>query len=164
MIIMNNKLVVGLNFYTKDTNLIDLRDVRKKIENLGKWHIEYLFKNIVIKISARNDKVIIEDQGNIFYYRPFKKGHISAEDMRLMWEEASKLINELNLDVKYENEVNISFHAENIAEVYEENKQSIRSFSQNLLQNFSLREISDIKSALTTITPVPETIPFKVLG
>ena len=161
---MNNNLVVGLNFYSKDSNLIDLRDVCKKNENLGKWNIEYLFENIVIKISACNDKVIIEDQGNIFYYRPFKKGHISAEDIRLMWEEASKLINELNLNVKYENTVNISFHAENIAEVYEENKRSLEDFGLMILQNFSLREISDKKSTLATITPVPETIPFKVLG
>ncbi|RCV65912.1 hypothetical protein C5S53_01370 [Methanophagales archaeon] len=161
---MNNNLVVGLNFYSKDSNLIDLRDVCKKNENLGKWNIEYLFENIVIKISACNDKVIIEDQGNIFYYRPFKKGHISAEDIRLMWEEASKLINELNLNVKYENTVNISFHAENIAEVYEENKRSLEDFGLMILQNFSLREISDKKSMLATITPIPETIPFKVLG
>jgi hypothetical protein len=81
-----------------------------------------------------------------------------------MWVEALVLINELNLDVKYENEIDISIHAENPDKAYRENKRSLEDFGQNLLRNFSLSTISDKESALATITPVPETIPFKVLG
>ena len=81
-----------------------------------------------------------------------------------MWEEALELINELNLDVKYGNEIDISIHAENPDKVYEENKRSLEDFGQNLLCNFSLSVITDKESALATITPVPEAIPFKVLG
>ena len=161
---MSDKLRVGLNFYPKDGKVIDLREVCRKIKKLEKWNIEYLFENIVIKLSSHNNRVLIEDQGNIFYYRIFEKGYLSADDLKSMWEEALELITELNLNVRYENEIDISIHAKNPQEVYERNKQSVEEFGQNLLHNFSLSVISDKASALATITPVPETIPFKVLG
>lgn len=161
---MSDKLMVGLNFYPKDGKLIDLREAYRKIKKLEEWNIEYLFENIVIKLSSHNDRVIIEDQGNIFYYRTFEKEYMSAEDLKSMWNEVLELVTELNLDVRYENEIDISIHAKNPQEIYERNKQSIEEFGQNLLHSFSLSVISDKASALATITPVPETVPFKVLG
>ena len=161
---MSDKLMVGLNLYPKDGKLIDLREAYRKIKKLEEWNIEYLFENIVIKLSSHNDRVIIEDQGNIFYYRTFEKEYMSAEDLKSMWNEVLELVTELNLDVRYENEIDISIHAKNPQEIYERNKQSIEEFGQNLLHSFSLSVISDKASALATITPVPETVPFKVLG
>jgi hypothetical protein len=62
---MSNKLMVGLNFYPKDSKLIDLREICRKIKELEKWNIEYLFENIVIKISSHNDRVIIPPFGEV---------------------------------------------------------------------------------------------------
>ena len=160
----NNKLTLGLNFYSKDEKRIDLGKICKEIEKVEKWKIQHIFGNLDIHVSSQVDEVIIENQGSVFFYRAFEKEHISSEELKSMWSDALKLINELNLDVRYENEIDISIHAKNPQESYERNKQSIEEFCQNLLRNFSLRVISDKASALATITPVPEAVPFKVLG
>ena len=160
----NNKLTVGFVFYPEEESRIDLKRIYRKIEKLEKWKIDHLFENLEIQLSFHNDNVIIEDCGGIFYHRKFETHYVSSQELKSMWEEALKLINELNLDVRYENEIDLSIHAKNPQEIYERNKQSIEEFCQNLLRNFSLSVISDKASAFATITPVPETIPFKVLG
>jgi hypothetical protein len=160
----NNKLTLGLNFYSKDEKRIDLGRICKEIEKAEKWKIQHIFGNLEIQVSSQVDEVIIENQGSVFFYRAFEKEHISSEELKSMWDELKKIIKELKLDVVYENEIDISIHAENPRWIYKINKQSIEDFGLMILQNFSLREISDKKSTLATITPVPETIPFKVLG
>jgi len=154
----NSKLTVGLNFYSKNEKQIDLARICKEIEGIEKWKIKRIFGNIEVHASSRTDEVIIESQGSIFFYRAFKKECISPEELKSMWNEASKLINALNLETKYKNEVDISIHAKTPQEIYEKNKQSIEEFGQNLLLNFSLSVISDKESALATIIPVPETL------
>ena len=161
---MSDKLTIGLNFYSKNGKQIDLRRIRKGVEKFEKWKIKHIFGNLEIQVSSHTDEAIIEDLGGVFFYRTFEKEYMSTEDLRSMWKEALKLINELNLDVRYENEIDISIHAKNPQEIYERNKTSIEEFGQNLLRNFSLSVISDRESALATITPVPEAIPFKVFG
>ncbi len=160
----NNKLTLGLNFYSKDEKRLDLGRICKEIEKVEKWKIQHIFGNLEIQVSSQVDEVIIENKGSVFFYRVFEKEHISSEELESMWSEALKLINELKLDVRYENEIDISIHAENPKETYERNKRPIEEFSQNLLRNFSLSVRSDNASALATITPVPEAVPFKVLG
>jgi len=160
----NNKLTLGLNFYSKDEKRIDLGRICKEFEKAEKWKIKHIFGNLEIQVSSQVDEVIIENQGSVFFYRAFEKEHISSEELKSMWDELKKIIKELKLDVVYENEIDISIHAENPRRIYKINKQSIVDFCLMILHNFSLREISDKKSTLTTITPVPETIPFKVLG
>ncbi|NQE44718.1 hypothetical protein C5S31_01680 [ANME-1 cluster archaeon GoMg2] len=160
----NNKLILGLIFHSKDEKRIDLGRICKGIEKVEEWKIKHIFGNIEIQFSSQVDEVIIENQGSVFFYRAFEKEHISSEELKSMWNDALKLINELNLNVIYENEIDISIHAENPKETYERNKRPIEEFSQNILRNFSLSVRSDKASALATITPVPEAIPFKVLG
>jgi hypothetical protein len=160
----NNKLTVGFVFYPEKEARLDLERIYRKIEKLEKWKIDHLFENLEIQLSFHNDNVIIEDYGGVFYHRKFDEQIVSSKELKSMWDEVIKLINELNLDVKYENEIDISIHAKNPQEVYERNKQSIEEFGQNLLRNFSLSVISGKASAFATVTPVPETIPFKVLG
>ncbi len=160
----NNKLTMGLNFYSKDEKRIDLGRICEEIEKVEKWKIQHIFGNLEIQVSSQVDEVIIENQGSVFFYRAFEKEHISPEELKSMWNDALKLINELKLDVIYENEIGISIHAENPKETYERNKRPIEEFSQNLLRNFSLSVRSDKASALATIIPVPEAVPFKVLG
>jgi len=160
----NNKLTLGLNFYSKDEKRIDLGRIRKEIEKVEKWEIQHIFGNLEIQVSSQVDEVIIENQGSVFFYRAFEKEHISLGELKSMWSDALELINELKLDVRYENEIDISIHAKNPQEIYERNKSSIEKFCQKMLRNFSLRVISDKASALATIAPALETIPFKVLG
>jgi len=164
---MSEKIVVGLLRFTdyaknKDLNLTKIYD---EIVKKGKWKPIRPIENLDILFSIKDDKTIrIRRDGSLFYYKKFLGQYFSPEDLKSMWEEALKLINELNLDVRYENEIDLSIHAKNPQEIYERNKQSIEEFCQNLLRNFSLSVISDKASAFATITPVPETIPFKVLG
>lgn len=161
---MSDKLTIGLNFYSKDGKQIDLRRIRKELEKFEKWKIKHIFGKIEIQLSSHTDEAIIEDQGGVFFYRTFEKEYMSAEDLKSMWDEALELITELKLRVMYKNEIDISIHAKNPQESYERNKQSIEKFCQKMLRNFSLRVRSDKASVLTTITPVPEAISFKVLG
>ncbi|MGB3458936.1 MAG: hypothetical protein WBB08_06510 [Halobacteriota archaeon] len=161
---MSDKLTIGLNFYSKNGKQIDLRRIRKGVEKFEKWKPDYIFDDLEIQVSSHTDEAIIEDLGDVFFYRTFEKEYMSAEDLRSMWNEVLKLINELNLEVRYENEIDISIHAKNPQEVYERNKRSIADFGREILRNFSLRVRSDKASALATITPISETIPFKVLG
>ena len=164
---MSEKIVVGLLLfadYSKKEDL-NLREIYDETMKKGKWKPVRLIENLDILFSIEEDKMIrIRRDGSLFYYKKFKSQYLSRKELKSMWEEALELINELNLDVKYENEIDISIHAENPDKAYEETKQSIEKFCQNLLRNFSLSVISDKASALATITPVPETIPFKVLG
>ena len=160
----NNKLTVGFIFYPLDDCLIDLKMVYRKVEKLENWKIDHLVENLEIQLSFHNDNVIIEDYGGFFYHRKFEGQYVSSRELKSMWNDALELINELNLNVRYENEIDISIHAENPKETYERNKRPIEEFSQNLLRNFSLSVRSDKASALATIIPVPEAIPFKVLG
>ena len=160
----NNKLTLGLNFYSKDEKRIDLERICEEIEKVEKWKIQHIFGNLEIQVSSQVDEVIIENQGSVFFYRAFEKEYISSEELKSMWSDALKLINELKLDVRYENEIDISIHAKNPQEIYERNKSSIEEFCQKMLRNFSLRVRSDKASALATITPVPEVVPFNVLG
>jgi hypothetical protein len=159
---MSEKTVVGLLLfadYSKKKNL-NLREIYGETVKKEKWKPIRLIENLDILFSIEEDKMIrIRRDGSLFYYKKFKSQHLSRKELKSMWEEALELIN-----VKYENEIDISIHAENPAKAYEENKQSIEEFGQNLMHNFSLSAISDKESALATITPVPETIPFKVLG
>lgn len=160
----NNKLILGFNFHSKDEKRIYLGRICKEIEKAERWKIRHIFRNLEVHVSFQGDEVIIENQGSVFFYRAFEKEHISAEELKSMWNDALKLINELNLDINYENEIDISIHAKNPQEIYERNKGQIEEFCQNLLRNFSLHVISDEVSALATITPVPEAVPFNVLG
>jgi hypothetical protein len=159
----NNKLTVGFVFYPEKETRLDLERMYRKIKELEKWKIDHLFENLEIQLSFHNDNVIIEDYGGVFYHRKFEEQIVSSKDLKSMWDEVIKLINELNLGVRYENEIDISIHAKNADKVFEKNKQSIEEFGQKILRNFSLSVINDKASALATITPVPEAIPFKVL-
>lgn len=164
---MSEKIVVGLLLFAdyskkKDLNLKEIYDETVK---KGKWKPIRLIENLDILFSIEEDKMIrIRRDGSLFYYKKFKSQYLSLPELKAMREEALELINELNLNVIYENEIDISIHAKNPQEVYERNKRPIEDFGQNLLHNFSLSVISDKESALATITPVPEAIPFKVLG
>ena len=164
---MSEKIVVGLLLFAdySKKNDINLREIYDETMKKGKWKPIRPIENLDILFSIEEDKMIrIRRDGSLFYYKKFKSQYLSLKELKSMWEEALKLINELNLDVKYENEIDISIHAENPDKAYEENKPLIEEFCQNLLHNFSLSVISDKASALATITPVPEAIPFKVLG
>jgi|LGVE01.1.fsa_nt_gb hypothetical protein len=164
---MVEKIVIGLLLfadYAKKKNL-NLRGIYDETVKKGKWKPIRLIEDLDILFSIEEDKMIrIRRDGSLFYYKKFKSQYLSRKELKSMWEEALELINELNLDVKYGNEIDISIHAENPDKVYEENKRSLEDFGQNLLCNFSLSVITDKESALATITPVPEAIPFKVLG
>ncbi len=163
----SEKIVVGLLLfadYAKKKNL-NLREIYDETVKKGKWMPIRIIENLDILFSIEEATMIrIRRDGSLFYYKKFKSQYLSRKELKSMWEEALELINELNLDVKYENEIDISIHAENPDKAYEENKRSLEDFSQNLLRNFSLSTMSDKESTLATITPVPETIPFKVLG
>ena len=161
---IDKKLTIGLIFYPRDKSQIDLKRIYKKVEMSERWEVNYLLKNLEIQFSSHRDDIIIRADGRVFYYRNYEKEQISSGEIKFLWGETMVLIDELKIDVKYENEVDISIHAIDAGKVYEMNKSSIEEFCQNLLHNFSLRVISDKASALATITPVPETIPFKVLG
>ena len=128
------------------------------------WEVKHLLENLEIQFSSYRDDIIIRADGRMFYYRNFGRKQVSPEEIKSMWDEAVGLIDELKMDVNYENEVDISIHAKNADKVYEMNKSSLDEFCQNLLQIFSLSAISDKESALATIIPVPEIVPFKVLG
>ena len=164
---MSEKIVVGLLLFAdyskkKDLNLKEIYDETVK---KGKWKPIRLIENLDILFSIEEDKMIrIRRDGSLFYHKKFKSQYLSLPELKAMREEALELINELNLNVIYENKIDISIHAKNPQEVYERNKRPIEDFGQNLLHNFSLSVISDKESALAMITPVPETIPFKVLG
>ena len=164
---MSEKIVVGLLLfadYAKKKNL-NLRGIYDETVKKEKWKPIRIIENLDILFSIEEDTMIrIRRDGSLFYYKKFKSQYLSRKELKSMWEEALELINELNLDVKYENEIDISIHAENPDKAYEKNKRSLEEFGQNILRNFSLSTMSDKDSALTTITPVPETIPFKVLG
>ena len=164
---VSEKIIVGLlHFadYAKKKNL-NLRGIYDETVKKGKWVPIRIIENLDILFSIEEDTMIrIRRDGSLFYYKKFKSQYLSRKELKSMWEEALELINELNLDVKYENEIDISIHAENPDKAYEKNKRSLEEFGQNILRNFSLSTMSDKDSALTTITPVPETIPFKVLG
>jgi hypothetical protein len=164
---MSEKTVVGLLLfadYSKKKNL-NLKEIYDETVKKGKWVPIRIIENLDISFSIEEDKMIrIRRDGSLFYYKKFKSHYLSQKELKFMWEEVLELINELNFDVKYENEIDISIHAENPDKAYRENKRSLEEFSQNLLRNFSLSVITDKASALATITPIPETIPFKVLG
>ena len=161
---IDKKLTIGLIFYPMDKSQIDLKRIYKKVEMSERWEVNYLLKNLEIQFSSHRDDIIIRADGRVFYYRNYEKEQISSGEIKFLWDESMGLIDELRMDVKYENEIDISIHAKNADKVYEINKSSIEEFCQNLLRNFSLSAISDKESALATITPVPEAIPFKVLG
>jgi hypothetical protein len=164
---VSEKIVVGLLLfadYAKKKNL-NLRGIYDETVKEGKWKPIRIIENLDILFSIEEDKLIrIRRDGSLFYYKKFKSQYLSRKELKSMWDEALELINELNLDVKYENEIDISIHAESPQDIYERNKRSLEDFGLNLLRNFSLSVISDKESALATITPVPETMPFKVLG
>lgn len=164
---MSEKTVVGLLLFAdySEKNNLNLREIYDETVKKGKWKPIRLIENLDILFSIEEDKMIrIRRDGSLFYYKKFKSQYLSLPELKAMREEALELINELKLDVRYENKIDISIHAENPKDVYERNKRQIEEFSQSLLRNFSLRVISDKESALAMITPVPETIPFKVLG
>ena len=161
---MDKKSTIGLIFYPKDKSRIDIKGIYKKVEMCERWKVNQLLENLEIQFSSYSDDIIIREDGRIFYYRNFEKELTSSGELTSLWNEALELITELKLDVRYENEIDISIHAKNPQEIYERNKSSIEKFCQKMLRNFSLRVRSDKASALATITPVPETIPFKVLG
>lgn len=164
---MSEKIVVGLLLfadYSKKKNL-NLKEIYGETVKKGKWKPIRLIENLDILFSIEEDKMIrIRKDGSLFYYKKFKNQCLSLKELKSMWEEALEHINELNLDIRYENEIDISIHAEKPQEIYERNKRSIEDFGQNILRNFSLSVMSDRESALATITPVPEAVPFKVLG
>ncbi|MGB2842048.1 MAG: hypothetical protein WBC40_06180 [Halobacteriota archaeon] len=160
---MSEKIVVGLLRFTdyakkKDLNLTKIYD---EIVKKGKWKPIRLIENLDILFSIKDDKTIrIRRDGSLFYYKKFLGQYFSPEDLKSMWDEFQKIMNGLNLDVVYENEIGISIHAESPGKTYEENKSSIDEFFQKLLRNFSVSEISDKESTFVTITPDPEAIPL----
>ena len=164
---MSEKTVVGLLLFAdySEKNNLNLREIYDETVKEGKWKPIRLIENLDILFSIEEDKMIrIRRDGSLFYYKKVKSQYLSLNELKSMWEEALEIINELKLNVRYENKIEISIHAENPQEIYERNKQSIEEFGQNLLRNYSLSVTSDKASVLTTITPVPEAIPFKVLG
>ena len=161
----DEQIAIGLLLFAdsrkKKLDLQDYNSIIKKKE----WKLIRMIEDLDIVFSTEDNRVVrIRRDGSIFYIRKFKEQQVPSKELKSMWGEALELIKELNLSIKYENEIDISIHAKNADKVYEINKRSIERFGQNLLHNFSLSVISDKASAFATITPVPETIPFKVLG